>query len=306
MGGEVLLIVGQDADPVAPAAREHLVHPAAPERDQHERRAQRDRQEAVGGHAVDRVALDRRDHGHAGGEPPHDLAELPRRLLDRGRLRGQPGDAGRGEAGWRVRGRRLPAWPGRTQRRHQAAGALGGPRHPREPRHSLPIGHGRHDTRPSRSRRLRSAGGSCRGRRTGSARPARGSASGGRRACRSRPRCRCSAYWTAIRHSAIERLSVGLRVPLVTTPTRWRPDVHVVAVAGGLVAFELEPDEPPLRVLLALDQRVAPDEVLVVRERDREPDARPRTGRPGRRTRSRRRSAPTRSGACRAPRARAA
>ena len=82
--------------------------------------------------------------------------------------------------------------------------------------------------------------------------------------------------------------------------------VHAVAVAGGLVALELEPDERPLRVRLALDQRRLADEVVLGVERHREADARPRTGRPGRRTRSRRRSAPTRSAACRARRARAA
>ena len=72
-----------------------------------------------------------------------------------------------------------------------------------------------------------------------------------------------SAYWIAIRQSAMFFRSVGLRVPLVTTPTRWRPDVDLVAVPGGLVAVELEPDELALRVRGALDQRVLADEVVV-------------------------------------------
>src|SRR5437879_6720660 len=43
--------------------------------------------------------------------------------------------------------------------------------------------------------------------------------------------------------------------------------VHRVSVAGHLVALELEPDEPALRVLLALLQRRAADEVLLAGER---------------------------------------
>jgi len=97
MGGEVLLVVGEHADPVAAAARKQLVHPAASQGDQHQRGPKRDRQEAVGGHAVNDVFFDRGDDRDAGGEPAHDLAELPRRLLDRTRLGSQPGYAGLGQ-----------------------------------------------------------------------------------------------------------------------------------------------------------------------------------------------------------------
>ena len=45
-------------------------------------------------------------------------------------------------------------------------------------------------------------------------------------------------------------------------------------MAGGLVALELEADELALRMRLAFLERLAPDEVLVVVERDREPDPR--------------------------------
>src|SRR6185312_5160019 len=45
-----------------------------------------------------------------------------------------------------------------------------------------------------------------------------------------------------------------------------------VAVAGGLVALKFEAHEPSLRVFIALEQRLAADEVLLVRERDREAD----------------------------------
>ena len=58
------------------------------------------------------------------------------------------------------------------------------------------------------------------------------------------------------------------------TPTCERPDVHAVAVAGGLVALELEADERALRMRLALDQRVLAEEVVLGVELDREADAR--------------------------------
>ena len=41
-----------------------------------------------------------------------------------------------------------------------------------------------------------------------------------------------------------------------------------------LIGVDLEADERPLRVRLALDQRIAPDEVLLVCEGDREADSR--------------------------------
>ncbi len=51
-------------------------------------------------------------------------------------------------------------------------------------------------------------------------------------------------------------------------------DVHAIAVAGDLVAGELEADERALRVRLALDQRLLADEVVAVLvQRDGEPDA---------------------------------
>src|SRR3954447_15063839 len=49
--------------------------------------------------------------------------------------------------------------------------------------------------------------------------------------------------------------------------------VDAVAVAGGLVAGELEAHEPALRVLAALDQRLLADEVLRRVEREGEADA---------------------------------
>ena len=66
-------------------------------------------------------------------------------------------------------------------------------------------------------------------------------------------------------------------------------DVDLVAVTGGLVPLELEPDERALRMRVALLERGASDEVVVGPQVDGEADARPRTGRPGRRTRTRRR-----------------
>jgi hypothetical protein len=44
-------------------------------------------------------------------------------------------------------------------------------------------------------------------------------------------------------------------------------------VAGGLVALELEPDEPALGMRRAVDERVLADEVVLAVELDREPDA---------------------------------
>ena len=121
---------------------------------------------------------------------------------------------------------------------------------------------------------IRSAAASCRGRRTGSGRPSPGCASGGRRACR--PRAPCRAPRTA-RRPARARCSscrIGLRVPLVTTPTRWRPDVDLVAVPGGLVALELEADEHAAADARALLERRAADEVVVRLQIDREADPR--------------------------------
>jgi hypothetical protein len=50
---EVLLVVGEDAHGIAAAVRKQLVYLAAAGRDEHERRPERHRQEAVHGHAVD-------------------------------------------------------------------------------------------------------------------------------------------------------------------------------------------------------------------------------------------------------------
>ena len=76
-----------------------------------------------------------------------------------------------------------------------------------------------------------------------------------------------------MRHSATFLRSVGLRVPLVTTPDAPAVDPDLVAVPGRLVALELEPDEPALGMRGALDERVLADEVVLAVELDREADA---------------------------------
>ena len=57
-------------------------------------------------------------------------------------------------------------------------------------------------------------------------------------------------------------------------PDLLAPDVHGVAVSGGLVAFELESDERALGMLASFLERRPADEVLVAAQVDREPDAR--------------------------------
>ena len=214
------------------------------------------------------VALERRDDRDAGGEHAERLAQRDRGsspLSTSGARRSATSSKGLAP---------IPSGPAQLRGKSNSAGG----------------------------RALRSAGASSPGRRTGT----RTTVAGIRFWCPSSlptsTSVPSSAYWTAIRHSAMFLRSVGLRVPLVITPTRLAADVDAVAVAGRLVALELEPDEPALRVRLALDQRLLADEVVLGVELDREADARPRTGRPGRRTRSRRRSGRTRCAACRARR----
>ena len=82
-----------------------------------------------------------------------------------------------------------------------------------------------------------------------------------------------SAYWTAIRHERDRLAQRRAARPAGHDAHAPAADVDLVAVAGGLVALELQPDEPALRVLLALEQRLAADEVLVAGQRDGEADA---------------------------------
>ena len=68
--------------------------------------------------------------------------------------------------------------------------------------------------------------------------------------------------------------STGERVPLVTTPTWWRPTWTQSPCAGGLVPFQLEADEHPLRMLTPLRERLLADEVVLLVGGDGEADPR--------------------------------
>jgi hypothetical protein len=86
--GELLLAVGEDADPVLGSLVQQRVHAgAAIDRDQDERRVERDGHERVRRHAVDLLADPRRDDRDARGEHP----ERPPELSDRVRV-GAVGD----------------------------------------------------------------------------------------------------------------------------------------------------------------------------------------------------------------------
>ena len=83
-----------------------------------------------------------------------------------------------------------------------------------------------------------------------------------------------SAWVTSMRASAMVFFRIGERVALVTTPIWARPTWTQSPWPTGFLALHLQADQRPLRMLLPPQQRLAADEVLVLRvERHGEADA---------------------------------
>ena len=75
-----------------------------------------------------------------------------------------------------------------------------------------------------------------------------------------------------MRQSATFFLSTGERVAARDDADLVSTDVDAVAVAGGLVPFQLEADQHPLRMLAPVRQRFLADEVVLLVGRHRESD----------------------------------